>query len=366
MSTAASEPPQAGRSFALPWRRGEPARAGRGTRRPIAYAPEALPERQPGLAALVPVGLGRFAATAATLVVLFVIVIAAGLFEPLMGRPLVVIAEPRFAATLDGLRQCTDLRQPGSLWSWLGQIGLVAAALGALVVRQLRWHRLDERRGRHAAWGCLAALFLVTSCAAAVPIGNLYGSVLSDLSGITIGPGGQGWWILTAVIAYTVVGLWALLPLYERAHTAAWLGLSFAAWAVAGGCSCVEDGIPHRAAIGQAAWIAGAACAAITMLAAARSVVREVRGMAGLPTAMTAARRGRTRHPEPAAAVRAHPVAACNRGHGAEADAAPLMAAVTDSIDGDSGEEGHETEGRPLSKAERKRLRKLARMSRAA
>jgi hypothetical protein len=318
----------------------------------------------------VPVGLGRFAATAATLVVFYGVVIAAGLFEPLMGRPLVVIAEPRFAATLDALRQCTDLRQPGSLWIWLGQIGLVAAAFGALVVRQLRWHRLDERRGRHAAWGCLAALFLITSCAAAVPVGELYASFLSDFSGIAIGPGGQGWWIMTAVIAYTVVGLWALLPLYERSHTAAWLGLSFAAWAVAGGCACVEEGIPHRAAIGQAAWIAGAACAAITMLAAARSVIREVRGMAGSAAPMASARRGRTGHHEPTAAVRSHTACpsatAGTGGHGAEGAGAPVVAAVTDYIDGDSGEESDETDGRRLSKAERKRLRKLARMSRAA
>lgn len=372
MSTAGSEPTQARRRLALPWRRDRTpaARSGRRSRRPVAYAPEALPERQPSLAALVPVTLGRFSATAATLIVLFAVMIATGLFESLTGRPLITTAQPRFATTLAGLRQCVDVRESGSLWNWLGQLSVLAAAGGALVIRQLRRHRLDDRRGRHAAWGSLATIFLVTACAGAVPLGKLYAGLLTDLTGMALGPSGYGWWILTAGLAYAVVGLWAVLPLYERAGTAVWLGLCFAAWAMAGGCGWVEDRIPHQAAVGQAAWLAGGGLAAVAMLTAARSVVREVRGLAGTATDGAGSRRARTTRQEPAPAVRLHggapQVSAAGDGERSAGALAPEASGPTDYIDGDSGEEGFETDGRPLSKAERKRLRKLARMSRAA
>jgi hypothetical protein len=280
-------------------------------------------------------------------------VIAAGLFESLAGRPLVPVPATRFTAAADGLRQCIDLRLSGTLGSWIGHVGLLTAATGALVVRQLRRHRRDDRSGRSAAWGWLAALFLITSCAGQLPLGTVYAGLLSGVSGVVLGAGGQGWWILTAGIAFTIVGLWAVLPLYERAGTAAWLALSGAAWAVAGGCAWVTEGIPHQAAVGRAAWIAGAAFAVIGVLAAARSVVREVRGQTRVP------------------ATAARPQACVTTGgddgrRGPSADAAPETTPPTEYIDGDAGEDGFETDGRPLSKAERKRLRKLARMSRAA
>lgn len=356
MPTAASDSPHTRRRLALSWRGGRvpQARGVGGPRRPATYAPQALPERQPSLAALVPTSLGSFSAAAASVVVVFAVVIGLGLFEPLAGRPLLTTTQTRFTATVDGLRQCLDLRWNGTLAHWIGQIALTAAAVGSLVVGQLRRHRLDDRRGRHAAWGWLAALFLITSCAAAVPLGSVYGGFVAEVTGLTLGPEGRGWWILTAGIAYAAVGLWAVLPLYERAGTAAWLALCCTAWVAAGGCAWAEEGIPHQAAVGQAAWIAGAACAAIAMLAAARSVVREVRGFARSPAA--AQRPQATLPPAAAPDTRTGPVAM----------SAAAASPATEYIDGEAGEEGFETDDRPLSKAERKRLRKLARMSRAA
>jgi hypothetical protein len=136
------------------------------------------------------------------------------------------------------------------------------------------------------AWGWLAVLFLATSCANALPIGSVYAGCMSELIGVSLGAGGCGWWILTAACVYTIVVLWAVLPLYERTGTAAWLTLSLAAWAAAGGCAWVEEGIPHRSAVGQAAWIAGAAAAAIAMLTAVRSVAL-LRGGCGRRTGFT-------------------------------------------------------------------------------
>lgn len=356
MSTAASAPHEARRGLAVPWRRsgGGANRPDRSPRGPVAYAPEALPERQPSLAALVPKSLGRLAATAAVVILLVAAVVAAGLFEPLTGRPLVPMTTSRFTAAADGLRHCVDLRRSGTLGSWLGHVSLLIAATGALVVRQMRRHRRDPHRGRSAAWGWVAALFLITSCAGQLPVGTVYSGLLSGATGVELGAGGQGWWVLSAGVAYTIVSLWAVGPLYERAGTAAWLALCGAAWAVAGGCRWVTEGVPHQAAIGQAAWIAGAAFAMLAMLAAARSVVREVCGLTRAPA--TAAR----------TQVAATTAVGDAGRRGPAVDAAPETTPSTEYIDGDSGEDGFETDGRPLSKAERKRLRKLARMGRAA
>ena len=322
------------------------------------------------LVALPILAAGGFALTAIGMLVLLAAAVGVGVWEAAAGRPLLATATTRFAATVAAARQCLDLRSFLSLGGWLAQVSLIVATATALIVRLMRRHRRDDYRGRYRAWGWLAGLFMITACAVQVPLGALVSAFVSDATGITLGPGGMGWWVLTAGLLYAAVGLWAVLPLHERAATGIWLSTCLAAWTAAAAC----DWLVHsremqprewHLVVGNACWMAGAVLAAIAMLAAARSVLREVRG---LPTRTTPRKDKATAPKETAGATTEDADRARHHREEREDDRPhPHHEAVvfTDTDEADA-DEAVEQSGRHLSKAERKRLKKLARMSRAA
>lgn len=389
MSTAASQHQGPGRPLSFSWNRSAPATrttVGRSSRprRPAAYAPEALPEHQPSLAALLPTSLGGFAAAATGLLAMLAMTIGAGLWQAVTGGPLMDGGNARFAATLKAALRCLDIHSLESLGGWIAQLSLVSAAITALIVRSLRRHRCDDHRGRFRAWGCLAGLFMMTACAGEVPLGAVFASLVTDATGVTLGPNGMGWWALAAGACYTAVGLWAVLPLYERLATGIWLSACLACWAAAAACGWIGPGLvilPHgfQGIAVNVCWIVGGALAAIAMLAAARSVLREVRG---LPTRASndkpaprseRATSGGTSTPHRAVVAPPSTIAAraphqSGESHDRGEAASGQRQGPTEFIDGDTtdADDDSESSGRPLSKAERKRLRKLARMSRAA
>jgi hypothetical protein len=322
------------------------------------YAPDAQPERQRGPAVLLPTGAGGLALTAAAILVPVLGAAAVGCWDTWTGRPLIVPAG-RFARTLAAVADCCDPRAAASLQNWLAQAWLLVAAVVALVVRLMRRHRRDDYRGRYRAWGWMAGLLVATGLAGAVPVGPLVGAIVVDSSGIVLGPHGIGWWLALAATAWFLVALWAVVPLHERTGTAVWLGLALAAWAGAAAAEWLAAGRDAWVVGGRAAWTVGAALAAVAMLAAARSVIREVRG--------EAAPRG-TRRPAPARREASRvPATGPDAGDVAIQFDPVTDAAVTDA-DEESGTDyvdGSEQEHRHLSKAERKRLKKLARMKHA-
>ena len=372
MSLAVSQRRDQRRRLVLSWHRTAvaPPAAAAAPRRPADYGPDALPERQPSLAAVLPTSMGRFAAVSAVLLAVLAATVGPGLRQAFTGGPVFDLEAPRFSATLAAIGRCLDLHGPFSLGGWLAELCLIAAAATALSVRQMRRHRRDDYQGRYRAWGWLAALFTLTACAGRVPLGPLFAALLSDATGVRPGPDGMGWWVAASTLLFTSVCLWALLPLHERVTTALWLSLCLSAWAAAAACPWLaQSRAPDEGglwlAIGTTCWIAGGFLAEISMLAAARSVLREVRGLSAIPSD-----RRRTAAPgdRPTATAPRGPEATGDDGRrdGDEDTATP--AAATTFIDAEDGIEsddgGHA--GRHLSKAERKRLRKLARMGRAA
>jgi hypothetical protein len=384
MSLAASQRRDQRRRLVVSWNRSAatPSSSQPETRRLADYSPEALPEHQPSLATLLPAGLGGFALTAACLLALLAATVGVGLWEAVAGGPVFGRNATRFAATLASARRCLDVQSLVSLGGWLAQTCLIVATATALIVRLMRRHRRDDYQGRYRAWGWLAGLFALTACAGQVPLGDLFAAFVSDATGITLGPGGMGWWVLTAGLLFGAVGLWGVLPLHERAATGIWLSLCFAAWAASAACGWVGQGqaLPGQtvegralaAAVGNTCWMAGAVLAAIAMLAAARSVLREVRGLparssAGKPaTAADTAQNARKAVAVEADNDRATPV----EPHRDEVDDTRRQrqgpTVFVDAAEGSEADDDLEQSGRHLSKAERKRLRKLSRMSQAA
>jgi hypothetical protein len=328
------------------------------------YAAEALPERQPALATLLPTGIGGLALAAGGILSVVAAAIVAGGCETILATR-VFGDGGRFSRTLDIVRSGVDLRAGGSLAAWLGSVSLLLAAVVALIVRFMRRLRRDDYRGRYRAWGWMASLFVVAACGTHVPLGRLFGAFVAEASGVAFGPGGIGWWIAASAILLGAVSTWAVLPLHERAGTAVWMGLCLACWSAAATLAWIGGGRDVAVVAATACWSLGSAVAAVAMLTAARSVIREVRGQ----SATRAARPAKAKDSQPArradAAVDADE-AAEDRGWESERTTATAGTAADDDetmfTDGSDGDR----DMRHLSKAERKRLKKLARMQRAA
>ncbi|MFM7206116.1 MAG: hypothetical protein ACKO4T_05525 [Planctomycetaceae bacterium] len=325
-----------------------------------AYDPEAHPEKQRGPAVLVPTGIGGLTAVAVLIFASLGAAVAASLAEPVFGRSLFA-GGGRFARTLAVAGDVFEVRGAGGLQAWLAQAYLFVAAGVALIVRQMRRHRRDDFKGRFRAWGWMAAVLVATAVAGAVPVGRLIAAAMADSTGIVFGPGGFGWWTAVAATALFAVCLWAVLPLHERLATGLWLTLALAAWAAAAAATWLAGGRETFVAAGAAAWSLASGCALVAMLAAARSVIREVRGQCGVkkPKVATPAKpaKSEARKPEEHA------------DDDEPADVTDDEPAVASSAAEDSETEytdGSEQEHRHLSKAEKKRLRKLARMNGAA
>ncbi len=334
------------------------------------YEDAADPTRHPALATRLPTGLGGFGLGAMVLLLPMAGAIALAVSGSLFDRPLLPAAEGRFARSLAVVATAFDPRGGLPVQVWLAELCLLAAAAVAGAVRYMRRHRRDDFKGRFRAWGWLAAFFTVAAWAGAVPLGPLVAAFLSDATGIVAGPAGIGWWLGLAACGFAVVVPWAVLPLRERALTALWMMLGLAAWAVTAAMPWAGQwvgGDGRAGLIAQAAWAAGAAIWLVAMLAAARSVIREVRGLCG-PATEKPARKARAERKQEAraaaAAVAAEETADDDDGDQPEEELIfeEDRAAESDGH-GSDFTDGSEADSRHLSKAERKRLRKLARMN---
>jgi len=341
------------------------------------YSPQALPERQPALAMILPTSMGRLVLSIAGILGLVTLAIGVGICEPVLGVSL-ASGSGRFSNTLAAVRDCFDLRSPLSMVGWLGQISLLAAAVIALVVRLMRRERRDDYQGRYRAWGWLATLFVITACSGQLPIGAIVGTLFCDATGITLGPHGIGWWLLLSLLAFGSVSLWAIVPLHERFGTALWLSLGFMAWAASGACEWMGHEREIFLVLKQASWTAGSAFSAIAMLVAARSVIREVRGESARATAPSGKPAGvqtSTLHSDQKVSVRKSaftPTESADELHTFQTQAASDNNLLQNDPDDEEpafvdGSEQEDFAGsRHLSKAERKRLKKLARIKSAA
>lgn len=385
-----------------------------GGQRTAAYAPDALPERHPSFATRIP--SGRLALWgASTAVVLLNLVFGFAVLESRPGRSLarwtsgqpVVADAGGFDRSLRTL--CETLSPPGPvtgaasaaglpplrLPDWLGQSSLFAAAAVALAVRQMRRHRLDDFQGRYRAWGWLSGLLCATAIARQLPLGRLVAAVAADSSGLTLGPDGIGWWLATAAVGWLGVGAWCLLPLERRLASTAWLMGAWTAWLCGAAIDwSLRSGYPAPEWMGRTGSLAillGDTSILLAMLWAFRTVMQEVRGETPLPRRQPASDRARggnrregggARQEQEAGAATAVTADPDGTGGGRREalerpapDSAGLSGGEQSSAadlepdhesDEDFDDAGQGRTERRLSKAERRRLRKQARLDRAA
>lgn len=328
----------------LSFRSRPPARASRG---PARFWPSAMPERQVPPALWIPTRLGRLAAAIGA-------ILAVGGGAAVAGTPqaLAWIAArggQRFATTAAALAQCLDVTGPQALAGWIAQQSLLVAAGVSLVIRGMLRHR--QPPGGRGFTG-LALVLAGAAVAGQVPVGAVVSNALGDLTGMRPGPGGTGWWIIVSATAIVATVIPAVMALSRRGATAGWLALALAAWALA--AAAVPAGISRADVVAAIAWDCGSLAILTALLVAARGVIREVRGQHAAPAAPRV---------KPSEAV-ARPAAVDRQVPDAErVDAATDVAEPTLYTDG--SDDDLDDGGRGLSKAERKRLKKLARIREA-
>ncbi len=343
MSSAGSQPKGPTRRSLFSLSR-PPARASRG---PARFWPAALPERQVPPALWIPTRLGRLAAAIGA-----ILIVGAG--AAAMGTPQVLTwiaarGGQRFATTAAALAECLDVTRPEALAGWIAQQALLVAAGLSVLIRGMLRHR-QPPGGRGFTW--LAVVLGGAAVAGQVPVGALVASAIGDLTGVRFGHDGGGWWILLSATAITATVIPAVLALSRRAATAAWLAPGLLAWALA--AAAVPAGIPRADVVAAVAWDVGALGILAALVVSARGLIREVRGQHGTSSAP------RVKHTEvaPRPTVTDRQVPDAQRVDADTAVAEPTL--YTDGSDDDLDDGG-----RGLSKAERKRLKKLARIREA-
>ncbi len=362
---AASKTPAAGKT--APGKTAAKPKHGREPRRPFDYSPEARPEQQGALATILPTRPSRLGVALVGIVVVTATTLILG------GWPAAIetigrFAGARFTRTVAVLRELLDLRGL-VLGGWLAQMFLLGAASVALSIRGMRRHRKDARCGRSRAWLAMAIVLTVASMAGTLPIGKLVSTFLVEATGRSFGPEGFGWWVAIAGSVTGIVTLWILLPLHQRLVPGFWLLLGLAGWSAAaavprlGGIGWVGAGQNDLALAGAGAWVVGSAAMLAAMLTAARGVIREVRGEIKAPPVGTAKdERGPKVVKTEAVTRQAKAPEPVFEPVDTDDDGAPQSAAEgseTGYTDGSDAED--EYASRPLSKAEKKRLRKMGR-----
>lgn len=319
------------------------------------YSKEARPENHPALATWLPTrSLQLAAACLGVLLPIAVVIAAAATIDRWLPSP---AAAGRWSHAVTQLRECLDVSPRSGLAAWMGQCSLVVAACVAVSIRQMRRYRLDDYQGRYRAWGWLAVLAVVATLERQLPLSDLASATIANASGIVLGPRAAGWWLCLAAPACLAAGLWAVLPMHERLATGLALGATGLAWVAAAGCGWLGEGDTGGKLdlLTGCLMLAGDGLLAVSMLIAARSVLREVRGEAAKPARQAKAEPRRTEPvkplEEPTPAQPAESLTAWSDGS---------------DLDDEDGDAWDENATKKLSKAERKRLRKLDRMNRAA
>ncbi len=153
-------------------------------RRIDGYAPGAKPEQQRRVIDLLPASRLSFG-----------LWFAAGL-AVIGGLTCGQVWLPAIAAQISAEAAASlELGMRGSLSSWVATLWLGAAGAMSLLIYSIRRHKLDDYRGRYRWWLVGAAAWLVMSVDATCGIHQLFAATMIHLSGYTGPGGGVLWWI---------------------------------------------------------------------------------------------------------------------------------------------------------------------------
>jgi hypothetical protein len=290
-----------------------------------------------------------------------------------------------FADTLAKFAGTTDIRPfdlsaPNSISGWITSVILMVASAFCLLVYLIRRHKINDIRGCYRIWLAASLACVVLSFNTITGMHTVLASSLTHFTGWTALRDGAAWWLLVAGLPLAWIALRALIDVKEcrlagvlmiaaiACHTAA--TASFVGWLPAVGSE-------HEAMVTGLATFLGHWFAFAAVVSYARFVVLDAQGL--ITVRRTTTKKKAAEKPKQVREMKAaaeKPTILSVTGY-----SRPKLAetpATTDKwVDGsrperesydDSDEDDDDDSSgvRKLSKADRKRLRKLKAQNRAA
>ncbi len=292
-------------------------------------------------------------------------------------------------AAVSGMRSVAaiDLTSSGSLGAWLSAVVLLLASATCLLTYSIRRHRIDDFRGRYRVWFLAAVACFVASADSVAGLHQIAADTLSHFTGWTALRDGAVWWMLLAGVPIGWVVLRALFDVRENRVAAALLIAALGCYTMSAvsylGFARIADPQMRSIAVGGTL-LMGHWLILASAVSYARFVVLDAQGLITVrrrAVAKRAAKEGSAKiakesapqpTPKPAATI----FSAAGISRPTTLQTAKTAADSSRWLDGsrpeskryeDDDEDGDSSDGdRKLSKADRKRLRKLKAQGRAA
>lgn len=238
------------------------------------------------------------------------------------------------------------------LVDWLIAVSLLMTAAYARIVFLLKRHRLDDVRGRYRVWQQAGLLAVVLSINSVLGGHQIWAHAAGHLSSWHPLGSDKLWWIVPC----TVIGTWVMVRLIldaaECRSAMLMFVLSAVSFSLAIGCSAgwsPVDSAIWSETLNRSLPLGGYIFALAGTLLTARYVVLDVQGLIEHDTDPA----------KPSASAGASSTK--SKVTGAIAESYSEAKEAVSWIDGNEGDDEYGDEERPLSKSERKRLRKQGR-----
>jgi hypothetical protein len=269
--------------------------------------------------------------------------------------------------------------------AWFAAVLLLVSAGNCSLIYSLRRHRIDDYRGRYRVWLAAAAVCVALSVDAVAPIHRLVAAAAAYHTGWTALRGHAAWWLALGGLPLGWIALRSWLDARESPLAAVLLMGSFVSYGV-GIASFLGIGsvlAPHNQLMLTAgAVLAGHWMLLIGLVSYGRFVVLDAQGLVPVRQRKRAVTK-QTNDNEVSmsnsvasrtTAASDSPLRSFRQSLTTSARPAPVVSEPTEWVNGSEPEGGnyddddHESggSGRKLTKAERKRLRKLKARDRAA
>lgn len=275
-------------------------------------------------------------------------ILAGGVILGVMGETIAHHVDSLSAVFGTSAAQLTDILS-NRLIGWTSAMALIVAAAYARIIYLLKRHRLDDLRGRYRVWRTGSLLAVVLSACYVTGAHSLFGSALSHLTGWN---NTAAWWLVPSGI----VGAWVLGRLIfdaaECRTALAMFVLATLSFATAAACSVgwsIVDAPLWADSLVRSLPLAGCLAILAGTLLTARYVVLDVQGL--------------IEH------APVQPKASVAKTTSRKVEESPVQESAdveTSWTDGSEPDYDYGEDDRPLSKAERKRLRKQQGRYRAA
>jgi hypothetical protein len=273
-----------------------------------------------------------------------------------------------------------DLTVAGGVAGWLASVLMVGSAATCLLIYSLRRHRIDDVKGRYRIWLAAAVACACLSLESVAPIHRLIAAAAAYHTGWTALRGHAAWWLALGGLPLAWIAARAWLDARESRLAAATLAAAYVAIAVAVASYLgVGPAIEPRGAVmvSAGATLIGYWMLLIGIVSYGRFVVLDAQGLIPIRARHRAiSRQAKVVKDREVKHVASRSTAAPSgplRAFRESLGSPPTPTKPTEWVDGsapepDGYEDGDEPDfgDRKLTKAERKRLRKLKARDRAA